>query len=159
MTGDRSQLINFVQKFLGTVKFRNDHVAKIMGYGNYQIGNVIISRSSLGPALNDMTPGEISLGLVQKSSSSASYVPPVRNDWDLLFQPIFDELLNPPPSVANQTAEVIAPTTEVILKLMMIQPVRLSQQQSIKMHLHRVNLLHQQKYNPQLFFKMLEMII
>nr|GFC37149.1 integrase, catalytic region, zinc finger, CCHC-type, peptidase aspartic, catalytic [Tanacetum cinerariifolium] len=43
MTGDRSQLVNFVQKFLGTVKFRNDHVAKIMGYGDYQIGNVTIS--------------------------------------------------------------------------------------------------------------------
>nr|GEZ74561.1 integrase, catalytic region, zinc finger, CCHC-type, peptidase aspartic, catalytic [Tanacetum cinerariifolium] len=44
MTGDRSQLINFVQKFLGTVKFRNDHVEKIMGYGDYKIGNVTISR-------------------------------------------------------------------------------------------------------------------
>nr|GFB51133.1 hypothetical protein [Tanacetum cinerariifolium] len=44
MTGDRSQLVNFVQKFLGTVKFGNDHVEKIMGYGDYQIGNVIISR-------------------------------------------------------------------------------------------------------------------
>nr|GFD00234.1 integrase, catalytic region, zinc finger, CCHC-type, peptidase aspartic, catalytic [Tanacetum cinerariifolium] len=44
MTGDRSQLINFVQKFLGIVKFGNDHVAKIMGYGDYQIGNVTISR-------------------------------------------------------------------------------------------------------------------
>nr|GFB71438.1 integrase, catalytic region, zinc finger, CCHC-type, peptidase aspartic, catalytic [Tanacetum cinerariifolium] len=31
-------------KFLGTVKFGNDHVAKIMGYGDYQIGNVMISR-------------------------------------------------------------------------------------------------------------------
>nr|GEY56741.1 retrovirus-related Pol polyprotein from transposon TNT 1-94 [Tanacetum cinerariifolium] len=31
-------------KFLGTVKFRNDHVAKIMGFGDYQIGNVTISR-------------------------------------------------------------------------------------------------------------------
>nr|GEZ42890.1 hypothetical protein [Tanacetum cinerariifolium] len=30
--------------FLGTVKFGNGHVAKIMGYGDYQIGNVIISR-------------------------------------------------------------------------------------------------------------------
>nr|GFB73720.1 integrase, catalytic region, zinc finger, CCHC-type, peptidase aspartic, catalytic [Tanacetum cinerariifolium] len=39
MTGDRTQLINFVQKFLGTVKFGNDHMAKIMGYGDYQIGN------------------------------------------------------------------------------------------------------------------------
>nr|GEX45984.1 retrovirus-related Pol polyprotein from transposon TNT 1-94 [Tanacetum cinerariifolium] len=44
MTGDRSQLVNFVQKFLGTVKFGNDHVAKIMGYEDYQIGNVTISR-------------------------------------------------------------------------------------------------------------------
>nr|GFA07047.1 hypothetical protein [Tanacetum cinerariifolium] len=44
MTGDRSQLVNFVQKFLGTVKFRNDHVAKIMGYGDYQIRNVTISQ-------------------------------------------------------------------------------------------------------------------
>nr|GEY59247.1 retrotransposon protein, putative, Ty1-copia subclass [Tanacetum cinerariifolium] len=44
MIGDRSQLINHVQKFLGTVKFRNDHVAKIMGYSDYRIGNVTISR-------------------------------------------------------------------------------------------------------------------
>ncbi|GJS44482.1 retrovirus-related pol polyprotein from transposon TNT 1-94 [Tanacetum coccineum] len=42
--GDRSQLTNFVKKILGTVKFDNDHVAKILGYGDYQIGNVTISR-------------------------------------------------------------------------------------------------------------------
>ncbi|GJZ19958.1 hypothetical protein Tco_0556548 [Tanacetum coccineum] len=44
MTGDRSQLTNFVNKFLGIVKFGNDHVVKIMGYGDYQIGNVTNSR-------------------------------------------------------------------------------------------------------------------
>ncbi|GKC30207.1 retrovirus-related pol polyprotein from transposon TNT 1-94, partial [Tanacetum coccineum] len=44
ITGDRSQLTNFVYKFLGTIKFGNDHIAKIMGYGDYQIGNVTISR-------------------------------------------------------------------------------------------------------------------
>ncbi|GKA70028.1 retrovirus-related pol polyprotein from transposon TNT 1-94 [Tanacetum coccineum] len=44
MTGKRSQLINFVSKFLGTVRFGNDQVARLMGYGDYQIGNVIISR-------------------------------------------------------------------------------------------------------------------
>nr|GEZ03145.1 hypothetical protein [Tanacetum cinerariifolium] len=44
MTEDRSQLTNVVYKFLGTVKFGNDQVAKIMRYGDYQIGNVIISR-------------------------------------------------------------------------------------------------------------------
>ncbi|GKA88590.1 hypothetical protein Tco_0810354 [Tanacetum coccineum] len=31
MTGDRSQLTNSVHKFLGTVKFGNDHIAKIIG--------------------------------------------------------------------------------------------------------------------------------
>ncbi|GKD72934.1 retrovirus-related pol polyprotein from transposon TNT 1-94, partial [Tanacetum coccineum] len=35
---------NFVNKFLGTVKFRNNHVAKILGYGDYQIRNVTISK-------------------------------------------------------------------------------------------------------------------
>nr|GEW88178.1 integrase, catalytic region, zinc finger, CCHC-type, peptidase aspartic, catalytic [Tanacetum cinerariifolium] len=43
MTEDRSQLTNFINKFFGTVKFKNDHVAKIMGYEDYQIGNVTIS--------------------------------------------------------------------------------------------------------------------
>nr|GFC80274.1 hypothetical protein [Tanacetum cinerariifolium] len=61
-----------------------------------------------------MTPATISSGLVPKPSSSTSYVPPTRKDWDLLFQPLFDELLNPPPCVDNQDAKVIAPIEEVI---------------------------------------------
>nr|GEU33556.1 putative reverse transcriptase domain-containing protein [Tanacetum cinerariifolium] len=44
MIEDRSQLTNFVNKFLGTVKFSNDNVAKIMSYADYKIGNVTISR-------------------------------------------------------------------------------------------------------------------
>nr|GEZ76908.1 retrovirus-related Pol polyprotein from transposon TNT 1-94 [Tanacetum cinerariifolium] len=52
--------------------------------------------------------------LVQKPCSSTPYVPPSINDWDLLFQSMFDELLNPPPSVDPQAPEVIAPITEVI---------------------------------------------
>nr|GEX32969.1 retrovirus-related Pol polyprotein from transposon TNT 1-94 [Tanacetum cinerariifolium] len=64
-------------------------------------------QSSSGPALNEMTPATISSGLVQKPSSSTPYVPPSRNDWDLLFQLLFDELLTPPPSVDLQSPEVI----------------------------------------------------
>nr|GFA33430.1 hypothetical protein [Tanacetum cinerariifolium] len=67
---------------------------------------------NLGPMLNEMTPGTISSGLVYTTSPSTSYVPPLRNDWDLLFQPMFDELLNPPPSVVNQAPEAIAPIDE-----------------------------------------------
>nr|GFB30780.1 hypothetical protein [Tanacetum cinerariifolium] len=66
------------------------------------------------PALNEMTPGTISSGLVPTTSPSTSYVPPLRNDWDLLFQQMFDELLNPPPIVVNQVPEAIAPIVEVI---------------------------------------------
>nr|GFA92713.1 retrovirus-related Pol polyprotein from transposon TNT 1-94 [Tanacetum cinerariifolium] len=80
------------------------------------LGERLISWSlkSSRPALNDMTPGTISSGLVRTSSPSTSYVPPLRNDWDLLFQPMFDELLNPPPSVVNQAPKVIAPIAKVI---------------------------------------------
>nr|GEV06193.1 retrovirus-related Pol polyprotein from transposon TNT 1-94 [Tanacetum cinerariifolium] len=44
MTGNHAQLINFVSKFLGIVRLRNDHIARIMGYGDYQLRNVTISR-------------------------------------------------------------------------------------------------------------------
>nr|GFA41750.1 hypothetical protein [Tanacetum cinerariifolium] len=71
-------------------------------------------QSSSGPALNEMTPTTISSGLVQKPSSSTPYVPPSRNDWDFLFQSMFDELLNPPPSVDPQAPEVIALIADTI---------------------------------------------
>nr|GEZ09659.1 hypothetical protein [Tanacetum cinerariifolium] len=70
--------------------------------------------SSSGLALHDMTPGTISSGLVPTTSPSTSYVPPSRNDWDLLFQPLFDELLNPLPSVVNQAPKAISPIVELI---------------------------------------------
>ncbi|GKB60155.1 hypothetical protein Tco_0916341, partial [Tanacetum coccineum] len=39
MTGDCSRLKNFVKKFIGTVRFRNDHFGAIMGYGDYVISD------------------------------------------------------------------------------------------------------------------------
>ncbi|GJX02424.1 retrovirus-related pol polyprotein from transposon TNT 1-94, partial [Tanacetum coccineum] len=276
MTGDRSQLSNFVNKFLGTVKFRNDHVAKILGYVDYQIGNVTISRvyyvkglghnlfsvgqfcdSNLEVAfrqhtcficnlegvdlltgsrgnnlytlsLGDMlasspicllskasktkidngtefvnqtlreyyekvgishessvarfpqqngiaeavatacytqnhciirlrhgkTPYELlhdklpdlsffyvfgalcyptndsenlgklqpkaDIGLVPNPSPSTSFVPLSRNDWDMLFQLLFDELLNPPPSVDHPAPKVIAPIAEVVAPVLAV---------------------------------------
>nr|GEU65569.1 hypothetical protein [Tanacetum cinerariifolium] len=37
-------LINFVWKFLGTVRFGNDHIAAILGYGDLKWGNITITR-------------------------------------------------------------------------------------------------------------------
>nr|GEV71580.1 retrotransposon protein, putative, unclassified [Tanacetum cinerariifolium] len=44
MVGHHDKLINFVSKFIRTVLFRNDHFAAIMGYGDLQIENILISR-------------------------------------------------------------------------------------------------------------------
>nr|GEX70582.1 uncharacterized mitochondrial protein AtMg00810-like [Tanacetum cinerariifolium] len=44
MTGDRSRLMNFMENFIGTVRFWNDHFSAIMGYGDYVIGDSVISR-------------------------------------------------------------------------------------------------------------------
>ncbi|GJT33338.1 retrovirus-related pol polyprotein from transposon TNT 1-94 [Tanacetum coccineum] len=250
MTGDCSQLTNFVNKFLSTVKFGNDHVAKILGYDDYHIGNVTISRvyyveglghnlfsfgqfcdSNLEVAfrqhtyfirnldgvdlltgsrgnnlytlsLGDMmasspisrhglvrglpklkfekdhlcsacamgkkavatacytrnrsivhlrhgkTPYELlhdkppdlsffhvfgalcyptndsenlgklqpkaDIGLVPNPPPSTPFVPSSRTDWDMLFKPMFDELLTPPPSVDYPATEVVAPIHEVV---------------------------------------------
>nr|GEU55614.1 hypothetical protein [Tanacetum cinerariifolium] len=71
-------------------------------------------QSSLGPALHEITPTTISSGLIPNPTSLTSFVPPSRTDWDVLFQPLFDELLTPPPSVDHPAPEVIASTAEVI---------------------------------------------
>nr|GEY27133.1 retrovirus-related Pol polyprotein from transposon TNT 1-94 [Tanacetum cinerariifolium] len=44
MTRDRSRLMNFVKKFIGTVRFGNDHFGVVMGYGDYVIGDCVIFR-------------------------------------------------------------------------------------------------------------------
>ncbi|GJS77413.1 integrase, catalytic region, zinc finger, CCHC-type containing protein, partial [Tanacetum coccineum] len=42
MTGDHTLLENFVEKFMGTVRFRNDHFAAITGYGDYVQGDITV---------------------------------------------------------------------------------------------------------------------
>nr|GEU82286.1 integrase, catalytic region, zinc finger, CCHC-type, peptidase aspartic, catalytic [Tanacetum cinerariifolium] len=44
MIGNLKLLINFVWKFLGTVRFGNDHVAAILGFVDLQCGNILITR-------------------------------------------------------------------------------------------------------------------
>nr|GEV65146.1 copia protein [Tanacetum cinerariifolium] len=73
-----------------------------------------VARTISGLALYEMTPVTISSGLMPKPTSSTLFVPPSRNDSDLLFQPLFDELLTPPPSVDPSAPEVIVPIAEVI---------------------------------------------
>ncbi|GJR17257.1 retrovirus-related pol polyprotein from transposon TNT 1-94 [Tanacetum coccineum] len=140
MTGHRDKLINFVSKFIGMVRFGNNHFAAIMGYGDLQMGNILISRvyyvQGLGhnlfsvgydevfsnlstlqnlkdkilmaskqhgsrPNLHCLTSGHISSGLVLNQVASTSAKPLIKNDWDLLFQPMFDEYFKSPSVVST----------------------------------------------------------
>nr|GEW49270.1 hypothetical protein [Tanacetum cinerariifolium] len=51
---------------------------------------------SIGPAPIFFTPGQISLGLVPNPVPATPYVPPTNKDLKILFQPMFDEYLEPP---------------------------------------------------------------
>nr|GEZ76903.1 hypothetical protein [Tanacetum cinerariifolium] len=70
--------------------------------------------SSLELALHEMNPATVSSGLVPNPPPLTPYVPTTRTNWDILFQPLFDKLLNLPSSVDLPAPELIAPTTEVV---------------------------------------------
>ncbi|GJV52414.1 retrovirus-related pol polyprotein from transposon TNT 1-94 [Tanacetum coccineum] len=52
MTGNLSLLCNFVEKYLGTVRFGNDQFAPILGYGDLVQGNISIERVYYVEGLN-----------------------------------------------------------------------------------------------------------
>nr|GEU44048.1 hypothetical protein [Tanacetum cinerariifolium] len=104
--------LSFLHMFGALCYPTNDNVQDELDFD--ELTAMAFEQSNSGPTLNEITPTTISSGLVQKPSFLTPYVPPSRNDWDLLFQPMFDELLNPPPSVDHQAPEVIALIADVI---------------------------------------------
>ncbi|GKF24766.1 hypothetical protein Tco_0077088, partial [Tanacetum coccineum] len=79
-----------------------------------KLAAMTFKQSSSEPALHEMTLAIISSGLVPNPPPSIPFVPPSRSEWDLLFQPLFDELLTPPPSVDYPAPEVVASIHEVV---------------------------------------------
>ncbi|GKC65615.1 retrovirus-related pol polyprotein from transposon TNT 1-94 [Tanacetum coccineum] len=67
--------------------------------------------SGIGTKL--LTLGIISSRLMPNIPSSTPYIPPTKNDWEILFQPMFDEYLNPPPCINPQVPIVIVPEPAV----------------------------------------------
>ncbi|GJW44251.1 retrovirus-related pol polyprotein from transposon TNT 1-94, partial [Tanacetum coccineum] len=61
---------------------------------------------SSGPGLQCMTPATSSSGLVSNPVSQQPCIPPNRDNWDLLFQPMFDKYFTPPSNDVSQ-AEAI----------------------------------------------------
>ncbi|GJU24024.1 retrovirus-related pol polyprotein from transposon TNT 1-94 [Tanacetum coccineum] len=63
----------------------------------------------LGLGLQSMTPATSSLGLVPNPVPQQPFNPPTRNNWDRLFQPMFDEYFKPPSSVVSLVPVAAAP--------------------------------------------------
>ncbi|GJV02889.1 retrovirus-related pol polyprotein from transposon TNT 1-94 [Tanacetum coccineum] len=71
---------------------------------------------SSGPGLQGMTPATSSTGLGSNPVSQLPCLPPKRDDWDRLFQPMFDEYFNPPPiavSLGSTFIDQDAPSTSI----------------------------------------------
>ncbi|GKD58049.1 hypothetical protein Tco_1295558 [Tanacetum coccineum] len=56
-----------------------------------ELAHMAFEQLSSGPELQGLTSGHNSSGLVLNQAASTLAKPPTKNDWDLLFQPIFDE--------------------------------------------------------------------
>ncbi|GKA33109.1 integrase, catalytic region, zinc finger, CCHC-type containing protein [Tanacetum coccineum] len=67
----------------------------------------ILLSSGFVPQL--MTPRTLSSGLVPNPIPQPPYVPPIKNDWDILVLPMFDKFFNPPLSVVYPILVAAAP--------------------------------------------------
>nr|GEX27968.1 uncharacterized mitochondrial protein AtMg00810-like [Tanacetum cinerariifolium] len=61
-----------------------------------------------GPELQCITPATSSSGLVPNTVSQQPCISPKRDDWDRLFQPMFDEYFNPPSIAVSLVQEAAA---------------------------------------------------
>nr|GEU48828.1 proton-dependent oligopeptide transporter family [Tanacetum cinerariifolium] len=88
-----------------------------------QIINVSVAMASKqfssGPALHSMTPATSSSGLVPNIVSQQPCIPPNRDDWDHLFQPMFNEYFNPPSIDVTRVQEAAAPRVAVLADSLM----------------------------------------
>ncbi|GJV96494.1 retrovirus-related pol polyprotein from transposon TNT 1-94 [Tanacetum coccineum] len=71
---------------------------------------------SSGHELHSMTPATSGSGLVLNPVSQQPCIPPIRDNWDWLFQPMFDDYFNPPIIAVSLVQEAAAPRAEVLAK-------------------------------------------
>nr|GEW02445.1 ribonuclease H-like domain-containing protein [Tanacetum cinerariifolium] len=81
MTGNLKLLINFVEKFLGMVKFRNDQIAPILGYGDRVQGAVTTKRVYYVEGMNHNL---FSVGKAKRKSFHAKITPSSKRRLQLL---------------------------------------------------------------------------
>ncbi|GJR42437.1 integrase, catalytic region, zinc finger, CCHC-type containing protein [Tanacetum coccineum] len=70
---------------------RTRQIMETMSVQFDELTQMASEQHSSGPGLYGLTSGHISSGLVLNQAASTSAKPPTKNDWDFLFQPMFDE--------------------------------------------------------------------
>nr|GEX42931.1 retrovirus-related Pol polyprotein from transposon TNT 1-94 [Tanacetum cinerariifolium] len=70
---------------------------------------------SLGLRLHLMTPVTSSSGLISNHVSQQPCIPPITDDWDHFFQPMFDEYFNTQTNVVSLVQEAAAPRAVVLV--------------------------------------------
>nr|GEX24905.1 retrotransposon protein, putative, unclassified [Tanacetum cinerariifolium] len=110
MMGNLKLLCNFVEKYLGTVRFGNDQFSLILGYGDLVQGNITINRVYYIEGLNhnlfsigqfcdaDLKASDYDnsdpVPQLQNVSPSADTTVSSQQELDLLFSPLHDEFFN-----------------------------------------------------------------
>ncbi|GKE47264.1 hypothetical protein Tco_1478522, partial [Tanacetum coccineum] len=74
-----------------------------------ELTHMAFEQLSSGPNLQGLTSGHISLGLMLNQVASTLAKPPTKNDWDLLFQPMFDEYFKNLSAASNPIPAVTLP--------------------------------------------------
>ncbi|GKF29226.1 retrovirus-related pol polyprotein from transposon TNT 1-94, partial [Tanacetum coccineum] len=69
---------------------------------------------SSGPGLHSLTPATSSSGLIPNTVSQQPCIPPNRDDWDHLFQPMFDEYFNSSSITVSPVLVAAAPRVVVL---------------------------------------------
>ncbi|GJZ69383.1 retrovirus-related pol polyprotein from transposon TNT 1-94 [Tanacetum coccineum] len=113
----KDEVPTFVIKFLKMIQVRlNATVRNIRTDNGTEFVNQTLHFDELttmaseqfisGPMPQLMTLGIISSGLVPQTPSPTPNVPPIKDEWDLLFQPMFGEYFKSPPSVDHPVPPV-----------------------------------------------------
>ncbi|GJT57256.1 retrovirus-related pol polyprotein from transposon TNT 1-94 [Tanacetum coccineum] len=79
-----------------------------------ELTTMVSEQFSLGPGLHYMTPATSSTRLGSNPVSQQPCLPPIRDDWDRLFQPMFDEYFNPPTIAVSPVQEAATPRAELL---------------------------------------------
>nr|GEZ94313.1 integrase, catalytic region, zinc finger, CCHC-type, peptidase aspartic, catalytic [Tanacetum cinerariifolium] len=127
MTGNRALLTNFVEKFLGTVRFGNNDFAVIAGYGDVVIGSMTIKKihgsvnvnfdeiSEMASKQFNLEPGLSKLNETRKSSNpSVSQVSEAsRKDLEDLFHNFYDEYFDSSKIMKSSTTNAESSNVEI----------------------------------------------